>query len=103
VRKHILEYDDVINKHRTIIYSKRNKILDAENIDEDIKKMVFSQIKKIVLAETTKNTEEEFNKNDIIAKVNEFLGVNAIDDTIENDDIDGIKDSLELAEYIANI
>jgi len=45
-----LEYDDVINKHRTIIYNKRNKILDSENIDEDIKKMVFSQLKKITIA-----------------------------------------------------
>jgi preprotein translocase subunit SecA len=34
-----------------IIYIRRNKILDAENIDNDIKKMVSNQIKTIVLAE----------------------------------------------------
>ncbi len=104
VRKHILEYDDVINKHRWIIYSKRNKILDAENIDEDIKWMVANQIKKVVLAETTKVSEtEEINKKEIIIKVNDFLWLKAIDDTIENDDINGIKDPYELADYIANI
>lgn len=104
VRKHILEYDDVINKHRTIIYSRRNKILDAENIDEDIQKMVHNQIRKIVLAETTKISEWEIlDKKIIISKVNEFLWVNAIDDTIENDDIEWINDFMELANYIAKV
>lgn len=104
IRKHILEYDDVINKHRTIIYSKRNKILDAEDIDSDIQKMVSSQIKKLVLAKTTKIAEwEKINKKEIISKVNEFLWVNAIDDTVENDDIWWINDPLELAEYIAKV
>ena len=103
-RKHVLEYDDVINKHRTIIYSKRNKILDAENIDEDIKGMVSSQIKKVVLAQTTKIAEwDEINKKEIINKVNEFLWVNIIDNTIENDDIANIKDGPILAEYISKI
>jgi preprotein translocase subunit SecA len=103
-RKHILEYDDVINKHRTIIYNKRNKILDSKNIDEDIKNMVISQIQKVVLAETTKINEwEEVDKKLVISKVNEFLWVNVIDDTIENDDINWIKDHIQLAKYIANI
>jgi preprotein translocase subunit SecA len=93
-RKHVLEYDDVINKHRTIIYNKRNKILDAENIHEDVETMLSSQIKKIVFSETVKTSQEEIiTKKHIIKKVNEFLGVEAIDDTIEYDDIENI-DSL---------
>ena len=103
-RKHVLEYDDVINKHRTIIYAKRNKILDAENIDEDIKIMVASQIKKVVLAETSKIVEwDKINKKEIIKKVNEFLWVNAIDESIEYEDIDAINEQFELANYIATI
>jgi len=46
-----LEYDDVMNKHRTIVYGKRNKILNSENIDEDIQNMVTSQITNLVEAE----------------------------------------------------
>jgi preprotein translocase subunit SecA len=37
-----------MNKHREIIYSKRNKILNSENIDADVKNMINSQIKKII-------------------------------------------------------
>ena len=103
-RKNVLEYDDVINQHRTIIYNKRNKILDAENVDKDIQKMVSHQIKKIVLAETWKINEwEKINKDEITEKVNEFLWVSAIDDTIEIDDISWMKDYNTIAEYIANI
>ncbi len=103
VRKHILEYDDVINAHRTIIYSKRNKILDAENISEDIKNMTSNQLKKLVIAEANKNIGNSINKNEIIIKINDFLWLEAIDDTIENDDIWWIKDINELANYIAKI
>src|SRR5690606_26876300 len=33
IRKHLLEYDDVMNKQRTFIYSIRNSILNNDNID----------------------------------------------------------------------
>ena len=33
-RKHLLQYDDVMGKHREIMYAKRNEILDNENIHE---------------------------------------------------------------------
>lgn len=35
-RKHVLEYDDVMNKHRTAIYELRNEVLDAENVKDII-------------------------------------------------------------------
>ncbi len=70
-RKHVLEYDDVMNKHREIIYSKRNKILDSENIDLDVQNMVRSQIEKFVDSLTSKN----ISNDEIISKVNEFLWV----------------------------
>lgn len=53
-RKHVLEYDDVINKHREIIYGKRNKILESENIDDDIHSMIQNQVRSFVEAEITR-------------------------------------------------
>lgn len=106
IRKHILEYDDVINKHRTIIYWKRNKILDTENnneeIDNDVKNMITSQISKIVLAETWKN-EDDFNIKILIKKVNDFLWIDAINDTIEIDDIKWTHNPENLSKYIWDI
>lgn len=111
LRKHVLEYDDVINKHRNIIYSRRDKILDTDDIHEDIIKMVNSQITTLVQAEYLKNNknEDDFDENKnsdnskLIKKVNEFLWVEAINDTIELDDVNWIHNSNKLAEYISNI
>lgn len=101
-RKHVLEYDDVINKHREVIYSKRNKILDAQDIHADIQVMIEDQITSFVNGEIAKYQEEEINREKLIKKVNEFLGVNIIDDTIENDDIDSMWEA-QLSQYIAKI
>ena len=40
IRKHLLEYDDVMNKQREVIYSERKDILEGKNIKEQIKKMI---------------------------------------------------------------
>lgn len=101
-RKHVLEYDDVINKHREVIYSKRNKILDAGDIHEDIKVMIQDQIISFVNGEIAKYQENELNRSKLTKKVNDFLGITLINDTIENDDINAL-DEDQIAEYISKI
>ena len=55
VRKNVLEYDDVMNKHREIIYSQRKQVLNGEDIAASIKKMIrdtiFSTVAEIVAPE----------------------------------------------------
>jgi preprotein translocase subunit SecA len=48
IRKHILEYDDVLNHHRLAIYSKRNRILSGSDIHGEILEMIESQAIRIV-------------------------------------------------------
>ena len=104
IRKHILEYDDVINKHRAIIYGRRDKILDKWILHDDIKEMIQNQISAITQSEYSKqNQKEEYDTKKLIKKINEFLGIEAIDDRIEIDDVSGIKDPVELSKYIWNI
>lgn len=40
IRKHVLQYDDVINRQREIIYKERDKVLEGENLKENIIKMI---------------------------------------------------------------
>ena len=44
IRKNVLEYDDVMNKQRELIYSQRNKVLDGEDIKATIIKMIDETI-----------------------------------------------------------
>ena len=47
-RKHVLQYDDVMNKQREIIYAQRRKVLEGENLKESILEMVKSIIERNV-------------------------------------------------------
>ncbi len=47
IRKMVLQYDDVLNKQREIIYAERNKVLDGEPVHEQILNMFPEQVSKI--------------------------------------------------------
>ncbi|MFN3921632.1 MAG: SEC-C metal-binding domain-containing protein, partial [Caldimicrobium sp.] len=57
IRKHLLEYDDVMNKQRETIYSQRKEILKSENI----KDWILSMIEETVQELTNLNILEEKN------------------------------------------
>jgi preprotein translocase subunit SecA len=40
IRKHLLEYDDVMNRQRKVIYEQRKKVLKGEELEADIKEMI---------------------------------------------------------------
>nr|WP_300006023.1 preprotein translocase subunit SecA [Tissierella sp.] len=44
IRKHVLQYDDVMNKQREIIYGERRKVLEGESLKEDIANMAKSLV-----------------------------------------------------------
>ena len=48
LRKHVLEYDDVLNKQREIIYKKRKQALESKNLKDQVLEMIESEIAKIV-------------------------------------------------------
>ena len=46
IRKHVLQYDDVMNKQREIIYEQRGRVLEGENLQEQIQAMILSIIEE---------------------------------------------------------
>ncbi|MEW6405259.1 MAG: hypothetical protein AB1649_25990, partial [Chloroflexota bacterium] len=48
VRKHLLEYDDVLNKQRAQIYSQRDRIFVKEDLHDDVMDMLGAEVKKRV-------------------------------------------------------
>ena len=64
-RKSVLEYDDVMNTQRNIIYDERRKVLDGEDIRESIDKMISEFISSTVndaLAGCTAENQEHLNE-----------------------------------------
>ena len=68
IRKHLLQYDNVMNEHREIIYRKRNEILDQESIHEN----VLENLKKYVNGNVFKflNSDEENKYENLVEFVN---------------------------------
>ncbi len=52
IRKHVLQYDDVMNRQRSIIYSERQKVLEGDNLKEHVSGMVEAVIDDAVLRYT---------------------------------------------------
>ena len=48
MRKHLVEYDDVVNKHRELIYEERRKVLGGADLKSNILSMVAEEIRAIV-------------------------------------------------------
>ena len=54
IRKNVLQYDDVMNKQRELIYTQRNKVLDGENLKDTVLRMIdetVDEYAKIYLAD----------------------------------------------------
>jgi preprotein translocase subunit SecA len=47
IRKHLLEYDDVMNQQREVIYRQRREALDGKNLNETIKDIIFGKAAEI--------------------------------------------------------
>ena len=50
IRKHVLQYDDVMNKQRQVIYDERGRVLEGEDINEQIQGMIKDIISSAVTA-----------------------------------------------------
>lgn len=58
-RKHVLEYDDVMNKQREVIYTERNRILDGKDIHDRVESMFTEIITQATLAYCPERTYAE--------------------------------------------
>ncbi|MCQ2565646.1 MAG: preprotein translocase subunit SecA [Clostridia bacterium] len=77
IRRYVLQYDDVMNKQRSVIYEERNRVLHGEDLKEHIESMMRDIVTNIVEFETadSKYAEEwDFaDLNNKIREISEFL------------------------------
>ena len=60
-RKNVLEFDDVMNRQRALIYEQRNRVLDGENIKETVDKMIDDTIADAVNTFLEDDIPDEWN------------------------------------------
>lgn len=72
IRKAVLNYDDVMNTQREIIYKQRREVLDGEDLKANVLKMIKSLIEDIV---TPYFAEEHVNKESLLQELNTNLTI----------------------------
>ena len=76
IRKNVLQYDDVMNVQRTVIYEQRRDVLDGMNLKESILKMMDSVVELIVDSHIVEG--EEVNKESIAQDIETNLGISDV-------------------------
>ena len=82
IRKHLLEYDDVMNKQRTVIYEKRRHALMGERIGMDIANVIWDRVLNIIEKNDYDGAKEKFLKvlaMEIPFDADEFMNGNKSD------------------------
>ena len=62
IRKHLLEYDDVMNKQRTVIYEKRRHALMGERVGMDITNIIWDRVVNAIESNDFEGCKEDFLK-----------------------------------------
>ncbi len=91
IRKHILEYDDVLNHHRLAIYSRRGKILEWADIHSEILEMLQRETLRLV---EIAQWEESVYTTDVGVHVMELINEFAESEVIRADDL-SLSDDIE--------
>jgi preprotein translocase subunit SecA len=100
MRKHVLEYDEVMNKHREVFYKKRREILErAEN--NTLREYVLEVLKKKGVSEDDYNKKEKEVGQDIMRQIDKLVCLRVLDTFwIEHlEDMEYLRDSVRLRAY----
>ncbi len=84
IRKHLLEYDDVMNKQREVIYSQRREVLEGENVCPIINDMISDLVKEVAAEFATgKTSAEDWDWEGLQERVGQFFNLQ-LDWTVED-------------------
>ena len=90
IRKTLLEYDNVINEQRGIIYQKRNNILDNESIHESILEMIENYVNDLIDSHINENNYTRNDLSEMIEPINDILRDKISLDEIDNREVEDI-------------
>ena len=94
IRKNVLQYDDVMNRQRELIYKQRDQVLDGEELKPVIEKMITGSINEAVDAACSDHaSRDEWNIEALHEKFNGWL-------MTPEDFADGVPDKDEIKELL---
>ncbi len=95
IRKHLVEYDTVMNTHRDIMYKKRRAILESESLKNEALVLMEKEVEKIVLSNPDNVKEAWETVNAIHRNPATPIALETLDPLAQEERIDTLKNYLE--------
>ena len=83
IRKHLVEYDDVVNTHRGVIYEQRDKVLAGSNIRDNVQEMLEKEVTAILDGYLQGGQPDDWDVEGLIAELATIL---PLDEKLSNPD-----------------
>jgi preprotein translocase subunit SecA len=84
-RKNVLKYDDVLSLQRQVIYDQRRRVLDGEDLSEDIRQWIDEVIEGVVLSYTDSEFSDEWDLDALCAAMQALYGTDMTADELREE------------------
>jgi preprotein translocase subunit SecA len=102
IRKHLVEYDDVINKHREVIYAERRKILSGADLKANIISMVQDEIQSLVARRlSSASYEQEGEQSNLSGLLEDVSTIFPLPPQVRSDGLSQLNDK-QIAEKLTD-
>jgi preprotein translocase subunit SecA len=84
IRKNVLKYDEVLNKQRMVVYAERKRVLDGEDLHEQVEHMINDVVEAYVGGATAEGYAEDWDLDQLMASLKQLYPVAiTVDDLVE--------------------
>jgi preprotein translocase subunit SecA len=90
MRKNVLKYDDVMNTQRQVIYEQRRRVLEGQDLSQDVREWIREVIERAVTEHTIAEFQEDWDLPELISAMEALYGTGVAVEEIENLDREAI-------------
>jgi len=84
-RKNVLKYDDVMNKQRVVIYEQRRRVLEGQDLSDEVKLWIDEVVERTVAAFTQEEYGEEWDLEALARAMDDLYGTDITADELRED------------------
>jgi preprotein translocase subunit SecA len=84
-RKNVLKYDDVMNKQRVVIYEQRRRVLEGQDLSDEVKLWIDEVVERTVDAFTAEEYSEEWDLEALVRAMGDLYGTDITADELRED------------------
>ena len=101
IRKNVLKYDEVLNQQRTVIYDERRRVLNGEEVRDEVRNMLDDVVTAYVAGETSEGYAEDWNLDRLWTALRTIYPVTLRwKDLVDDGDMDDLTSEALLAELL---